>query len=102
VSLTITGDAVVLTQGSDTVESTFGQPPDTEYVLCPPDGTGSHRPLGAPIDVDGVQLARPALFGDCGPTKPIRVTLVDLDATTDQAFPFKSWAELCDTDDPDC
>jgi hypothetical protein len=102
VSLTITGDTLVLTQGSDTTEDSLGQPGDTEYVLCPPGGTGSPRPLSAPIDVDGVHLARPALFGDCGQTTPVRVTLVDLDATTDQAFPFATWAEFCDTGDPDC
>jgi hypothetical protein len=102
VSLQITGDSVVLTQGSTTVEGTLGQPGATEYVLCPPDGKGSPRPLGTPIEVGGVQLTSPALFGDCGQTKPVRVTLVDLDATTEAAFPFQNWAEFCDTKDPDC
>jgi hypothetical protein len=102
VSLQITGDSVVLTQGSGTVEGNLGQPGTTEYVLCPPDGKGSPRPLGTPVDVGGVQLASPALFGDCGQTKPVRVTLVDLDATTEDAFPFQNWAEFCDTKDPDC
>ena len=102
VSLEITGDTVALTQGSGTVEGTLGQPGPTEYVLCPPDGKGSPRPLGEPVAVGGVQLASPALFGDCGQTKPTRVTLVDLDATTDDAFPFRNWAEFCDISDPDC
>ncbi len=102
VSLQITGDSVVLTQGSGTVEGTLGQLGATEYVLCPPDGKGSPRPLGTPVEVDGVQLASPALFGDCGQTKPVRVTLVDLDATTDAPLPFQNWAEFCDTKDPDC
>ena len=102
VSVEITGDSVVLAQGSSTVEGTLGQPVATEYVLCPPDGKGSPRPLGTPVEVGGVQLASPALFGDCGQTKPVRVTLVDLDATTEAAFPFQNWAEFCDTKDPDC
>jgi hypothetical protein len=102
VSLQITGDSVVLTQGSETVEQTLGQPVGTEYVLCPPDGKGSPRSLGTPVEVGGVQLASPALFGDCGQTKPVRVTLVDLDETTEAAFPFQDWAEFCDTKDPDC
>jgi len=92
----------MLTQGFETVEGTLGQPVGTEYVLCPPDGKGSPRPLGTPVEVGGVQLASPALFGDCGQAKPVRVTLVDLDATTDGAFPFQIWAEFCDTKDPDC
>ena len=102
VSLQITGDSVVLTQGSATVEGTLGQPGATEYVLCPPDGKGSPRPLDAPLDVGGVRLTSPALFGDCGQTKPVRVTLVDLDATTEASLPFQDWAEFCDTKDPDC
>jgi hypothetical protein len=102
VSLQISGDSVVLTQGSDAVDGTLGQPGSAEYVLCPPDGKGSPRPLGAPVEVRGVALASPALFGDCGQTKPVRVTLVDLDATTEQAFPFQNWVEFCDTKDPDC
>ena len=102
VSLQITGDSVVLTQGSATVEGTLGQPGATEYVLCPPDGEGSPRPLDAPLDVGGVRLTSPALFGDCGQTKPVRVTLVDLDATTEASLPFQDWAEFCDTKDPDC
>jgi hypothetical protein len=102
VSLKITGDSVVLIEGSGTVEGTLGQPAATEYVLCPPDAKGSPRPLGTPVEVGGVQLASPALFGDCGQTKPVRVTLVDLDATTEDAFPFQNWAEFCDTKDPDC
>jgi hypothetical protein len=102
VSLQVTGDSVVLTQGSATVEGTLGPPGATEYVLCPPDGRGSPRPLGTPVEVGGVELASPALFGDCRKTKPVRVTLVDLDATTDAAFPFQNWAEFCDTKDPDC
>jgi hypothetical protein len=102
VSLQISGDSVVLTQASGTVEGTLGQPGATEYVLCPPDGKGSPRPLGTPVEVGGVQLASPALFGDCGQTKPVRVTLVDLETTTEDAFPFQNWAEFCDTKDPDC
>jgi hypothetical protein len=102
VSLQITGDSVVLMQGSDTLEGTLGQPVGTEYVLCPPDGKGPPRPLDAPLDVGGVRLTSPALFGDCGQTKPVRVTLVDLDETTEASLPFQDWAEFCDTKDPDC
>ena len=102
VQLQISGDVVVLTQGPDSVQGTLRQAGSAEYVLCPPDGTGSPRPLGSPVEVAGVRLASPALFGDCGQTTPVRVTLVDLSTTTDQAFPFQRWAEFCDTADPDC
>ncbi len=59
--------------------------------------------LDAPLSVDGVVFTRPALVGDCGQTTPVRVTLVDLDATdTSLRFPFTRWAEFCDLTDPDC
>lgn len=102
VQLQITGDTIVLTHGAGTVQGILGPAGPDEYVLCPPDGTGSPRPLGSPVEVGEVRLASPGLFGDCGQTTPVRVTLVDLSATTDQAFPFQSWAEFCDTTDPDC
>jgi len=102
VTLEIIGDTVELTQGTDSVQGALGQAGSGEYVLCPPDGTGSPRPLGSPVEVGEVRLANPALFGDCGTTTPVRVTLVDLSVTTDQVFPFQNWAEFCDTTDPDC
>lgn len=102
VSLTVAGDSVELTQGGDTVQATLGEAGDTKYTLCPPGGEGSPLPLDMPVEVGSVKLDQPALFGDCGQTKPVRVTLVDLAATNEQAFPFATWIEFCDTTDPDC
>jgi hypothetical protein len=101
-TLQIAGDTVVLTQGSDTDTGALGQAVEGDYVLCPPGGRGSPRPLDTPVEIGGVRLTSPAVFGDCGQTKPVRVTLVDLAATSDTAFPFNRWAEFCDTKDPDC
>lgn len=102
VTMQITGTTVELTQGTGSVQATLGQAGSDEHTLCPPNGTGSPQPLGSPVEVDGVQMTDPALFGDCGQTAPVRVTLVDLSATTDEAFPFQNWAEFCDITDPDC
>lgn len=101
-TLQVDGDQVVITQGSDSVEGPLGDPVRSPYVLCPPDGQGSPRPLDAAVQVDGLQMRQPALFGDCGQTSPGRVTLVDLASATDEAFPFATWAEFCDSTDPGC
>ncbi len=92
----------MIAQGSESVQVTLGDPVSPQYVLCPPGGQGSPRPVDAAVQVDGLQMRQPALFGDCGQTSPSRVTLVDLASTTDGAFPFAVWAEFCDSADPDC
>ena len=57
---------------------------------------------GGPVALAGTTFARPALFGDCGMTRPVRVTVVDLDSTTPTGtFGFTRWVEFCDTKDPD-
>ena len=100
--LTIALDRVTLTEGADTTPAAFGEATEP-LVVCPPSGRGSPVSLDAPLSVDGVVFTRPALVGDCGQTTPVRVTLVDLDATdTSLRFPFTRWAEFCALTDPDC
>jgi hypothetical protein len=100
--LTIAVDRVTFTEGADTTTAAFGEATEP-LVVCPPSGQGSPVSLDAPLSVDGVVFTRPALVGDCGQTTPVRVILVDLDATdTDLGFPFTRWAEFCDLTDPDC
>lgn len=101
-TLQVDGAQVVITQGSESVQGRLGDPVRSQHILCPPDGQGSPRSLAAAVQVDGLQMRQPALFGDCGQTSPSRVTLVDLASTTDEAFPFATWAEFCDSTDPDC
>ena len=88
--------------GAELARATLGAAGDTQYALCPLGGRGSPQPLDIPIEDGGLTLEQPALFGDCGQVRPTRVTVVDLASTTDQAFPFATWAEFCDTTDPDC
>ena len=52
--------------------------------------------------IGDLELAEPAIFGDCGEARPIRVTVVDLSAVGDGQFPFQRWAEFCDIADADC
>jgi hypothetical protein len=101
-SLEIAGDKVVITQGADVVEATLDSATADSYVLCPPGGAGNPRLLDALVTIGSLDLARPALFGDCAQTQPVRVTVVDLDSSTDNAFPFTRWAEFCAVTDPDC
>lgn len=100
--LQIDAAAVRLTDGADTSTVTLGELTE-QRVVCPPSGEGSPQSLDAPLRVDGVTFTRPALFGDCGQTTPVRVTLVDLGSTDSSLkFPFTRWAEFCDVTDPDC
>jgi hypothetical protein len=100
--LQIAGDEVELTDREFTATRVFNGVAD-EVLVCPPSGRGSPQLLGAPLAVDGVQFIRPALFGDCGLTTPVRGTLVDLDSVDGtRQFPFARWAEFCDVTDPDC
>jgi hypothetical protein len=100
--LLIDADTVSLTDGANTSTVVLGEPTD-ERVVCPPSGEGSPLSMDVPLSVDGVTFTRPALFGDCGQTTPVRVTLVDLESTdTSLRFPFTRWAEFCDVTDPDC
>jgi hypothetical protein len=102
VSLIVDGDALTLVSGADKAHYTLGDAGE-EFTLCPPSGSGTARPLDAPLTLGRLQLAQPAVFGDCGTTAPMRITVVDL-ASVDEAnrFPFARWAEFCDTVDPSC
>jgi len=75
-----------------------------DFVVCPPQGSGTPDPLSAPLTLDGVTFERPAVFGDCGQTTPARITVVDLESGAEGSgpFPFTRWIEFCDTADPDC
>lgn len=101
--LAVKDQVVTIESGSNTWESTLGAPSQS-VVLCPPSGPGAPATLGAPLTLGDLQLTRPAIFGDCGQTKPIRVTVVDLDSYNngETRFPFTRWAEFCKTTDPDC
>ncbi len=101
-SLTIAGNTVQISTSTGPVQAT-STPTSTTYTLCPPNGKGAPLALSTPVTVNGTLYVRPALFGDCGVTKPVRVTLIDLDSTTStSALPFSRWAEFCYTTDPDC
>lgn len=87
--------------GSTTVAQTPGE---QEFVVCPPSTRGQPALIGSELDVDGTTFQMPAVIGDCGQTKPKRITVVDLASASVDAgpFPFTRWIEFCDTTDPDC
>ncbi len=98
--LEIGGETVRLSDGDQS--ATLGDPAE-DWVLCPPSGQGAPVRLDTALTVGDLVISSPALFGDCGATRPERVTVVDLDSVdTDLAFPFERWAEFCDVDDVDC
>lgn len=101
--LVIAGVDLTFTEGSEVTSTSLG-PATASYTLCPPSGTGSAESLTDSVVVDGVQLSHPAVFGDCGVTKPVRITIVDIDSIGAGAgqFPFTRWAEYCAVSDPDC
>lgn len=101
-SLAIEGPDVTLAQGTSIAEYTIGSPAEA-VTLCPPNGTGSPIRLdGGPMTIGDLEIQSPALFGDCGHTRPVRVTVVDLESFDEFEFPFARWAEFCDITDPDC
>lgn len=102
-SLAVSSSRVTLT-ATDATSTVLLGAATSEYTLCPPSGRGPARSLASPLTINGTSYARPALFGDCGQTKPARVTIIDLDSYNDGAtkMPFNRWAEFCDTRDPDC
>jgi hypothetical protein len=101
--LVIRGDTVTLTGPGLEASARVGAG-SGEYILCPPDGKGTPLPVGQAITIGTLTLTRPAIFGDCGQTRPLRVTLVDLASADGQGgpFPFTRWVEFCDTSDADC
>ena len=101
--LTIASGTVTLTADGATSTAELGAA-SSEYLLCPPSGKGTARTLGSALTINGTDYTKPAIYGDCGQTKPVRVTIIDLDSYNDGAtqLPFTRWAEFCDTSDPDC
>ena len=94
------GGLVLSTDGGDT-RSAIGEPAE-ESELCPGGGTGSPLRLEGPIDLGTLRLASPAVYGDCGDTTPVRITVVDLDSAGDGRPPYTRWVEFCLGSDPDC
>ncbi len=99
--LTIDGDAVRVTTSSGTTEATLGEPTDPAE-LCPGGGRGRPIRLEAEITAGAVTLGGAAIYGDCGATSPVRVTVVDLGSRSDELPPFSRWVEFCLASDPDC
>ncbi len=102
-SLAISGADVTVTAGDSVVSARIGSAAES-YLVCPPNGEGKPVTLDQPVTIGADTFTRPALFGDCGETAPVRVTLVDLDSVTagEGAPPFGRWIEFCDVTDPDC
>jgi hypothetical protein len=101
-SLTISGSSFVLATEAALVEASLAES-GPSFVVCPPDGEGEVRLMSKPFTIGGIDFSAPGVFGDCGETRPVRVTVVDVDsADPGLAFPFTEWVELCDMTDPDC
>lgn len=102
-SLDVDGDALTFTGPGGTTEATLGESAGS-YPVCGPDQDAPVLRVGTPVMVGDDEWADPGLFGDCGITSPVRVTLVDLDSLDDSlgVVPFARWVELCDLADPDC
>lgn len=102
-TLDIAGQELTLTQAGASTKGTIGEAAP-ETVLCPPAGKGQPLRVDASLSVGTVELAAPAIFGDCGQVTPKRVTVVDLNSFDTAAGPFgyARWVEFCSTGDPDC
>ena len=102
-ALTVEDSSILLTQGTELTNVAMGQSRES-YVLCPPSGEAEPTPLVGTLTIGDMGLTSPALFGDCGEVRPIRVTIVDLDSFDEAAggLPFTRWAEFCEATDPDC
>lgn len=102
-TLDLTGVELTLTDAGATTRATIGGAAP-EVVLCPPSGKGEPRRLDSSVTVGELRFEQPAIFGDCGQTKPLRVTLVDLKSSdgSQAPLPFARWVEFCASTDPDC
>ena len=101
-TMVIEESALTLTVDGTTTRATI-EGSGSSYVVCPPDASAEVLPLDTAVMIGDISFARPGIFGDCGITTPVRVTIVDLDAeTTTGGFPFARWIEMCDVTDPDC
>jgi hypothetical protein len=104
ISLSIDGDSLTFTAaGGEEVETTLAAQGDV-HPVCGTDREDEVFAVGTSLSFVGAEYTRPGLFGDCGITAPVRVTLVDLDSYDDAlgVVPFARWVELCATSDPDC
>ncbi len=101
--LAVTDTTVALTADGSTTSADLGAA-TSSYTLCAPSGKGTATELSAPLSINGTDFSHPAIYGDCGQTKPVRVTIIDLDSYNNDAtkLPFARWAEFCNTTDPDC
>jgi hypothetical protein len=103
--LAVTATEVALQSDSKAQTAAFAGASE-EFLLCPPGGHGAGTLLQEPLTIDGRAYAEPMVFGDCGTTRPARVTLVDLTSRQDPAentsFPFSRWTEFCRVGSPDC
>lgn len=102
-TLEVAGSKVTVAE-FDVIQTAQVGPAVDAQVLCPPAGTGQPLTLASPLTLGSNTYARPAMFGDCGQTKPRRITIVDLDSYTDGDGlpPYTRWTEFCDTNDADC
>lgn len=102
-SLDVDGDALTFTGPGGVTEAALGETAGP-YPVCGPDRDEDVLRVGSPVMVGDVEWADPAMFGDCGITSPVRVTLVDLGSLDESlgVVPFGRWVELCDVDDSDC
>ena len=101
-TMVIDGSSLTLTGDGTTTQATIADS-GSSSVVCPPDSSAEVLPLDGAVTIGAISVARPGIFGDCGITTPVRVTIVDLDSeTTTGGFPFTRWFEMCDVTDPDC
>ena len=99
--MVIDGSALTLTVDGTATRATI-EGSGSSYVVCPPDTSAEVLPLDGAVTIGAISFARPGIFGDCGITTPVRVTIVDLDSESGGGFPFARWIEMCDVTDPDC
>lgn len=104
-TLALTSTYVVLRSDTNPQTSAFAGP-SAEFLLCPPSGHGVGRTLREPLTIGGQDYQSPMIFGDCGTTRPARVTIVDLTSLEDpsehSSMPFSRWIEFCRGGAPDC
>jgi hypothetical protein len=101
--LSIDGQSLALMGANRTIEMTL-EADGESYPVCGTDRDDDVFALGTAVTVGDVDYTRAGLFGDCGVTTPVRVTLVDLESYDETlgVVPFARWAEFCDVTDPDC
>ncbi len=99
-TLTLSGSSL-LVSGDSTARHLTGE--QRTATVCPGADGGDVFVIDRAVALGDLDLRTPGLFGDCGVTRPRRVTLVDLSsARPGEAPPYAVWAEFCDVTDPDC